>query len=761
MWRMYISGQHFSRSVFHRIQETVQTEPSISRLELSRRVCQWLNWRSPNGRLQQMSCRKALAELNRRGIVHLPRQQKTYGFEQSSTNRIEPDIAEFQGSLAELGEVTVAPVSSRYAKESKVWFALLDRYHYLGSGPLCGAQIRYVVRSATHGYLGALAFSSAAWALGARDKYIGWTEAARRTNLPLVVGNDRFLIVPTTHVENLASHVLSLALKRLPDDWEQRYRIRPVLVETFVDPSRFAGTCYKAANWRHVGETAGRRDGIAKKVFVYPLCPKWREVLCTEPQIRLGDRPRPEAPAHWAEEEFGTVRLYDNRLKERLYRIAQDFCSCPQANIPEACGSKARTMGAYRLFQNEKVTMEVVLTAHKEATIERIKQHPVVLAPQDTTTLNYTTHPMTEGLGPINNTQDTLIGLLLHDTLAFTEDGTPLGILDAQCWARNPEEKGKRYRRKTLPIEQKESMKWLRSFQRVCEVQQLCPETMLVSIGDRESDLYDLFVEANKDPEGPRLLVRAEKSRNRKVEQQFLWDFMDRQDVAGSLQIHLPRRGSRKARDPWVDIRFAQVQLQPPTRLVSAGSVRVWAVYVRERDPAEEVKSPIEWMLLTTVEVKSFEEAQKRVEWYSGRWGIEVYHRTLKSGCRIKDRQLGTADRLETCLGVDMVVAWRIYHLTMLGREVPEVPCTVFFKDIEWKALCCYVNKTPLAPEKPPTLREAIYMVGGIGGHLGRKSDGFPGTQTLWRGLQRLDTATEMYAILTQQDPPHPMQSGP
>jgi hypothetical protein len=418
-------------------------------------------------------------------------------------------------------------------------------------------------------------------------------------------------------------------------------------------------------------------------------------------------------------------------------------------------------MGAYRFFQNQKVTMDVVLNAHTEASIERIKEHPIVLAPQDTTTLNYTAHPMTEGLGPVNHTDDTLIGLLLHDTLAFTEEGTPLGILDAQCWARDPEEKGKKYRRKQLSIEQKESMKWLRSFRKVAEIQKLCPDTMLISIGDRESDIYELFLEASKDPDGPRLLVRAEKSRNRKVDQEFLWDFMSRQDVAGSLQIHVPRRGSRKARDAWVDIHFAEVQLNAPKRYASGPTVKVWAVYVLEKDCGEEVKSPIEWMLLSSVEVESFEDAKKRLEWYTGRWGIEVYHRTLKSGCRIKDRQFGTADRIETCLGVDMVVAWRIYHLTMLGREVPEVPCTVFFKDIEWKALCCYVNKNPVPPENPPSLSEAIYMVGGIGGHLGRKSDGFPGTQTLWRGLLRLYTATEMYAIFIQEDYPHPFQSGP
>jgi hypothetical protein len=707
-----------------------------------------------------MSCRKALAQLYQRGLLDLPRREGRYGFERSGVNSAEPDIAELCCTLRELGEVTVNPVSSRYAKESKIWFALLDRYHYLGSGPLCGAQIRYVVKSPKHGYLGALAFSSASWAMKSRDDYIGWTERARRANLNRVVCNDRFLILPTVQVKHLASHVLSLVLSRLTRDWEQRYQIHPVLVETFVAPNRFSGTCYKASNWTDVGKTAGRRDGIAKKIFLYPLCRGWRKMLCVEPPIRLCERPRPEAPEHWAEGEFGTVHLYDDRLKQRLYTIAQDFYKDPQANIPEACGSKARTMGAYRFFQNPKVTMDVVLTAHTEATIERIKEHQVVLVPQDTTTLDYSTHPMTEGLGPTNNQDDHAIGLLLHDTLAFTEEGTPLGILDAQGWARDPKEKGKRYRRKELPIEQKESMKWLRSFQKAAHVQKLCPKSMLVVMGDRESDIYELFLEASKEPDGPKLLVRAEKTRSRKVDQGLLWDFMEKQKVAGSLKIHLPRRGSRKARDAWVDIRFAEVTLKPPKRFRLNPSITIWAVYVTE-EAGEAVASPIEWMLLTTVEVKGFEDAQKRVEWYSGRWGIEVYHRTLKSGCRIKDRQLETADRIETCLGVDMVVAWRIYYLTMLGREKPDLPCTVLFKEIEWKALCCYVNKTPIPPETPPSIRKAVFMVGGIGGHLGRKGDGFPGTQTLWRGLVKLYAATEMYAILTQQHYPHPLQSGP
>ncbi|NCO51324.1 MAG: IS4 family transposase [Deltaproteobacteria bacterium] len=747
---MYVCGQHFSSSVLDRIQETVCEEPSISRLELSRRVCKWLKWLSPNGQLSEMGCRKALGKLNAAGVIDLPTQSEGYAFEHKVITSIDPDIPEIQCTLGELGDVSVYPVSSRYAKESKIWFALLEKHHYLGNGNLCGAQIRYLVKSSC-GYLGALAFSSASWSLKDRDDYIGWKEGARRAHLKSVICNSRFLILPTVKVPNLASHVLSLALSRVAQDWEQRYHTRPVLVETFVDPA-FTGACYKAANFTYVGKSTGRRDGVAKKVFLHPLCRDWKDVLCDEPEIMM---PRPEAPKHWAEEEFGTVRLYDERLKERLYTIAQDFYSSPEATIPEACGSKARVIGAYRFFQNPKVNMDVVLTPHTEATIERIKQHRVVLVPQDTTTLNYTTHPMTEGLGPINNTGDKSIGLLLHNTLAFTENGTPLGVVDAQIWARDPDDKGKRYKRKELPIEQKESIKWLKSFRKAAEIQKLCPETMLVSMGDRESDIYELFLEAAKEP-GPALLIRSERTRNRKVDQEFLWDFMVKKDRAGSLKIHIPHSGSRKARNALIDIRFAEVELRPPKGY--SKTVRVWAVYALEREAKDE---PIEWMLLTTVPVENFADAQKRVEWYSGRWGIEVFHRTLKSGCRIKDRQLETADRLETCLALDMVVAWRVYYLTMLGRETPNAPCTVFFKDIEWKALCCYVNKTPIVPDKPPTIRQAVFMVAGMGGHMGRKGDGFPGTQTIWRGLVKLYVASEVYAIFTQQFYPHPMQSGP
>jgi len=341
-----------------RIQAAVDAEPSLSRRRLSRRVCEWLEWRSPSGDLQEMSCRKALAKLHHRKVLMLPDRSGSYGFQGVSRRAISIEAPEVSCTLEELGEVTVSVVTSRYCRNSKIVRALLKEHHYLGSGASRGAQLRYVVTSSQWGYLGVLTFSSGTWALGDRDKHIGWSEAARRKNLQYVVCNDRFLILPTVHVQNLASHVLALTMARLPDDWEQRYAVRPVLAETFVDPSRFEGTCYKAANWKAVGQTAGRRDGVAKTIFINELSRQWQERLSIEPaRPRLGQSMGVESPPSWAHEEFGRVRFYDDRLKQRLYTVALDFFGCPQGSIPEACGAKSRTMGAYRFFQNSKVTM--------------------------------------------------------------------------------------------------------------------------------------------------------------------------------------------------------------------------------------------------------------------------------------------------------------------------------------------------------------------------------------------------------------------
>jgi hypothetical protein len=325
--------------------------------------------------------------------------------------------------------------------------------------------------------------------------------------------------------------------------------------------------------------------------------------------------------------------------------------------------------------------------------------------------------------------------------MAFSAEGTPLGLVDLQCWARDPDEAGKRAKRKGLPIEEKESYKWLKSYRAVAEMQQLCPHTLLVSVADREGDVHDLFHEALHTPAGPKLLVRSERSRQRKVEDDFLWTKMLSEPVAGHFEVLVPRKSTRPSRKAKLEVRYAAVTLRPPKES-QLTAVPVWAVYAREVEYGPDVTEPLEWMLLTTVGVSSLADALERLWWYTLRWGIEVYHRTIKSACHVEDRKLSEAGRIENCFAIDLVAAWRIFSLAKQGRETPNVPCDLFLEEEEWKVLHAAVRNEP-PPSKPPSLREAVRMIGALGGFLPSKRYPDPGTITLWRGLLRLEALVE------------------
>jgi hypothetical protein len=750
---MLVAAREFSEDTIARIRRRVAGDDDLTRSQLSREVCHWLDWRGADGRVKDMSCRVALLRLERRGVLELPPAQAV-----SFAGRgAEPAPASpgpvVEMALAQVGVVRLVLVDSPAL--SRQWRALLEAHHPLGAGPLCGAQLRYLVASPA-GYLGGLSFSAAAWRLAARDAWIGWDDATRQAQLARVVANSRFLILPTVKVPNLASHVLSQAVARLPGDWQARYGFAPALLETFVDASRYRGTCYRAANWIPLGQTQarGRQDrahanaGTAKDIWVYPLQPDWQAQLTqTTAAVQAPPAPR-NAAADWAEEEFGDCPLPDARLQQRLLHLARDFYARPTAQLPQACGSRARTKAAYRFLEHEHTTMQTLLHSHYRATEARIGQQAVVLAVQDSTSLNYTAHAATQGLGPIGTRVDGPQGLHLHSTLAFTPQGTPLGFIDVQCWARDPAAFGKKAQRHQLPIEQKESNKWLRSYQATAQVQAHCRKTQLVNVGDREADIYELFAQTVAQPQGPKLLIRAEHNRKLADEQTRLWPTLESQPLGGIQVLQMPRQGHRAARQAHLAIRFAAVSLVAPDRHKNQPAIPAWAVLAQEQDPPEGVQ-PLEWLLLTTLPVECLDQAIEKLQWYSRRWGIEVLHRTLKSGCRIEQRQLGQADRLEACLAIDLVVAWRIFHLTQLGRDVPQAPCTVYFEQAQWQALMVFTTKNPVPPTTPPTLREAIHRVAALGGFLGRKGDGEPGNQTLWLGLQRLDDITAMWRVMS------------
>ena len=447
----------------------------------------------------------------------------------------------------------------------------------------------------------------------------------------------------------------------------------------------------------------------------------------------------------WAVTEFADADLGDARRTQRLVELATVFAQRPGASLPEACGNRAMLKAAYRFFDNEAIDPQAILESHVIATSDRLARVPRVLAVQDTTELDWTAHPATTGLGPLAHPAHQ--GLHVHTTLALTPERVPLGLLAQQVWVRDPDDPGKRATRKQRPIAEKESLKWLTSVEAVTAAHAQGPQTHFVCIGDREADVYDLFVQER--PAGVDLLVRAAWNRRVDHPERYLWAKVAAQPVAATLTVQVPRRGTQPARQATVSVRWCLVCLCPPThrQAEQLPTVAVWAVQALEEHPPAGAE-PLEWVLLTTCAVQTTADAITRVDWYACRWGIEVWHKVLKSGCRLEARQLETAEQLQRCLAVSSVIAWRILYATMLSRAMPEAPCTVLLEPEEWQALYCAIQRVPTPPTTPPPLRQAVRWIAQLGGFLGRRGDGEPGVTVLWRGFQQLTTLTFMYRVM-------------
>ena len=464
---MLVAGRDFSEEMLARIRLRVEGDSTLTRTALSREVCRWLGWQGADGQPKDMSCRMALLKLARRGHIDLPAAREvSFAKPAAVVGAAQISWPAIEAPLAELGRIWLVAVDSGQSELSSTWWAMMQTHHPLGAGPLCGAQLRYLVVCEA-GIVGGLSFSAPAWRLAPRDAWIGWDDPARQAGLSKVVANSRFLILPSVRVPNLASHVLSQALARLANDWQSRYGITPVLVETFVDRTHYRGTCYRAANWILLGQTQGRgrqdrrhlAQGTIKDIWAYPLQSHWQAILRANAGAPVSHRPvklsaAPIIPLDWAQEEFGDCALPDARLQRRLLSLARDFYARPTANVAQACASRAKTKAAYRFLDHEQTTMDTLLQPHYRATEARVRAASIVLAVQDSTSLNYTAHAATEGLGPIGSNLNGPQGLHLHSTLAFNTQGTPLGFLDAQCWSRDPDDFGKKARRHHVPIEE-------------------------------------------------------------------------------------------------------------------------------------------------------------------------------------------------------------------------------------------------------------------------------------------------------------------
>jgi hypothetical protein len=283
-------GQAVTGEQLSEINEIIETFPKLSRTELANTVCELFSWKRPTGKLKTVECRQFLEHLDDQGAIRLPVCRKQYankgGLKVQRTGKadVQPTIS---AKLKELSPILLERVNSQ--EQRHLWYEYVDRYHYLGYQIPFGAQLRYFIKSGvSDDILGCFQFSSPAWKMAPRDRWIGWTAAQRKANLQKIISNSRFLIFPWVRIKNLASSALALAVKTVPDDWQRCYGYRPVLMETLVDRKRFKGTCYKAANWIHMGKTTGRgrmdrdnkQQGTAvKEIYVYPLKSQFRQAL--------------------------------------------------------------------------------------------------------------------------------------------------------------------------------------------------------------------------------------------------------------------------------------------------------------------------------------------------------------------------------------------------------------------------------------------------------------------------------------------------
>jgi hypothetical protein len=467
---------------------------------------------------------------------------------------------------------------------------------------------------------------------------------------------------------------------------------------------------------------------------------------------------------YWSKTEFAGINFGDKRLNMRFQKTAEKLAEQPLSSINHACGDWAATKAAYRLFDNNKVDSEKILAPHQLRTQERIRGQARVLVIQDTCFLNYTEHFKTQGLGPIGHvnkkkvTKSDSKGLIMHTALAVSTAGLPLGILDQEIWVREYEKDRPAWRkkatRKRVPIEKKESYKWLRALMQTTPL--IPPGTQAITVCDRESDVYEFIAKA--EALKTNYLIRSSWNRaiQAKSEDYYLWDYMDSRPIAGFVEIEVEAKRIAKQkvaenRIAKLEIRFAKIELRRnPKKKMDYGEclpfLPSYAVWAKETEAPEGVE-PLEWMLLTNVPVESFEQALERVHWYKLRWHIESFHKVLKSGCNIELCRLQTAERLEKYVTLLSIVAWRLYWMTHVSRVAPERPCSEILAEHEWKALACKIHNTKSPPAEPPTIREAIRAIAGLGGFLGRKGDGEPGITTFWRGWQRLIDISDSWLI--------------
>jgi hypothetical protein len=469
----------------------------------------------------------------------------------------------------------------------------------------------------------------------------------------------------------------------------------------------------------------------------------------------------------WIELETQGADFGDERLDARYQILLEQLSDKPSLSIPAACGGQAETAAAYRFFDNEKTSPAKVLAPHRNATLDRIRAERVVIAAQDTTEVDLTRKQEKVG-GPLD--AGSRWGLFVHPILVMTPERVPLGVVNADLWSRDPKELEKsaqqrKKERRKKPFEEKESYRWFEGYETACQIAIEAPDTKVISVSDSEGDIYECFLAGARDDvkradwivranhvdralakEDPEPTETGEEALTE--ENQNLLQLLACQAPLGKMTVQVSQRDAalddsrnrqqaRAGRTAEMTVRSVRTLLNSPHRPGEPlAPVYVNAVLVREENPPEG-EAPIEWLLLTSLPIGTFAEACQVASYYACRWEIEVFFRVLKSGCKIEELQFEREDRLQVCLAMYLIAAWRVLYVLKLGRACPDLGCDAVFTEAEWKSVYVIAKQTA-APKSPPRLAEIVPLIASLGGYLGRKHDGPAGPKTMWIGLQRL-----------------------
>ena len=467
--------------------------------------------------------------------------------------------------------------------------------------------------------------------------------------------------------------------------------------------------------------------------------------------------PTDAAAQKWAEDFYAQATFPDRRLKARLLKTSAAFAARPADSIPQACSSWSQTKGAYRFIENERVTVKSLQQPAADNAARECAGREVVLAVQDTTALSFSSARQAPGLGPVND-EPNARGMFLHPVLALRENGLPIGLLHQQTWSRNLKARDKGADRSSTPIEEKESFKWLRGMRGARQALDAnLPadrQPRLIHVFDREGDIFAVFEELINTGDGA--VIRSHH--NRRIIRldgrgALSADAVRATPQLGSAVIEVPRKQNQPARQARIEIRACRVTLTPSASRGSTGRwLEMTLLEVWEPEPPPGVAA-LHWLLWTTDVVADFAGAMRTVAIYKTRWKIEEFNLILKSGCRIEQLQLGSAERLAKVVALYAPVALRILQLRDLSRLTPEAPCSQVLSPNQWRALWTYIHQEQ-APSglSPPSVQEAAKWIGRLGGHLGRKRDGMPGVRALWRGWRDLDLLTVMYSLSLPSD---------